>query len=106
MKMLARILVATSIGLTAVTAWSGQTQQIAPGEVPEGITAEDWDIVQEAYLKASNTDTNDHFGCSVSISGDTIVVGAEDEESSATISSAITSGSTSGGTSAKNPLSI
>ena len=39
---------------------------------------------QEAYLKASNTDPQDFFGCSVSISGDTIVVGAYGEDSTAT----------------------
>jgi hypothetical protein len=39
---------------------------------------------QQAYLKASNTGTADLFGCSVSISGDTIVVGASGEDSNAT----------------------
>ncbi len=39
---------------------------------------------QQAYLKASNTDPEDGFGTSVSVSGDTIVVGAYDEDSSAT----------------------
>jgi hypothetical protein len=39
---------------------------------------------QQAYLKASNTDSLDHFGMSVAISGDTLVVGAEFEESNAT----------------------
>jgi hypothetical protein len=39
---------------------------------------------QQAYLKASNAQTADWFGFSVSISGDTIVVGAEFEDSSAT----------------------
>jgi hypothetical protein len=39
---------------------------------------------QQAYLKASNTDMGDHFGSSVSISGDTIVVGADGEASLAT----------------------
>jgi hypothetical protein len=39
---------------------------------------------QQAYLKASNTEAGDHFGFSVSISGDTIVVGARWEDSSAT----------------------
>lgn len=38
--------------------------------------------VQEAYLKASNADTEDNFGISVAISGDTIVVGAHREGSS------------------------
>ncbi len=39
---------------------------------------------QQAYLKASNTDTVDSFGWSVAISGDTLVVGAEGEDSNAT----------------------
>ena len=38
----------------------------------------------EAYLKASNPGTSDEFGSSVSVSGDTIVVGAPDENSNAT----------------------
>jgi hypothetical protein len=37
---------------------------------------------QQAYLKASNTGAGDFFGFSVSVSGDTVVVGARDEESS------------------------
>ena len=39
---------------------------------------------QQAYLKASNTDTNDRFGGSVAVSGDTVVVGAHYEDSAAT----------------------
>jgi hypothetical protein len=39
---------------------------------------------QQAYLKASNTDSNDHFGWFVAVSGDTLVVGAQDEGSNAT----------------------
>ncbi len=39
---------------------------------------------QQAYLKASNTNAVDFFGRSVSISGDTIVVGAPSESSAAT----------------------
>jgi hypothetical protein len=39
---------------------------------------------QQAYLKASNTGSYDYFGYSVSISGDTIVIGASEEDSSAT----------------------
>ena len=39
---------------------------------------------QQAYLKASNTEANDFFGRSVSISGDTVVVGANRESSNAT----------------------
>ncbi len=39
---------------------------------------------QQAYLKASNTDSFDHFGRSVAVSGDTIVIGAPHESSNAT----------------------
>ncbi|MEX1023629.1 MAG: FG-GAP repeat protein, partial [Planctomycetota bacterium] len=39
---------------------------------------------QEAYLKASNTQGYDRFGWSVAISGDTVVVGANGEDSTAT----------------------
>ena len=38
---------------------------------------------QQIYLKASNTGTGDHFGESVAISGNTLVVGAIREDSSA-----------------------
>ncbi len=38
---------------------------------------------QQAYLKASNRDADDHFGIGVAISGDTMVVGAPDEDSAA-----------------------
>ncbi|MEY4166619.1 MAG: hypothetical protein RIR52_443, partial [Acidobacteriota bacterium] len=39
---------------------------------------------QQAYLKASNTDSGDRFGFSVAILGDTVVIGAIDEDSNAT----------------------
>ena len=39
---------------------------------------------QEAYLKASNTDGSDQFGYSVSLSGDTLAVGASREDSNGT----------------------
>ena len=39
---------------------------------------------QQAYLKASNTDSGDHFGGSLALAGDTLAVGAIDEQSSAT----------------------
>src|SRR6185436_5843616 len=38
---------------------------------------------QQAYLKASNTGASDSFGLGLAVSGDTVVVGAEDEDSSA-----------------------
>ena len=38
----------------------------------------------QAYLKASNTDAQDQFGTAISVSGDTVAVGAIGEDSSAT----------------------
>ncbi len=40
-------------------------------------------LVQQGYLKASNTDADDNFGLSVALSGDTLVVGAPQEGSNA-----------------------
>ncbi|QQR89156.1 MAG: FG-GAP repeat protein [Myxococcales bacterium] len=42
--------------------------------------------LQQAYIKASNTDAGDHFGSSLALSadGDTLVVGARGENSSST----------------------
>ena len=41
-------------------------------------------VAQRAYLKASNTDAGDEFGLTVSVSGNTAVIGAKDEGSDAT----------------------
>src|ERR1043166_149426 len=41
-------------------------------------------IAQQAYVKASNTEANDRFGRFVAASGDTVVVAAYEEASSAT----------------------
>ncbi|NBX77564.1 MAG: hypothetical protein EBQ92_13515 [Proteobacteria bacterium] len=54
---------------------------------------------QEAYLKAPNADSNDFFGISTAVSGDTIVVGAYGEASNQTT---ITNGTTA---SSNNSLS-
>lgn len=40
-------------------------------------------VAQDAYLKATNTEQHDRFGNSVAVSGDTILVGAPWEQSSA-----------------------
>ena len=45
-------------------------------------TGNDWS--QQAYIKASNAEAGDRFGLSAAISGDTLVVGAYKEDSSAT----------------------
>ena len=44
----------------------------------------DSDIQQQAYIKASNTDGGDLFGWSVASSGNTVVIGADREDSNAT----------------------
>ena len=51
---------------------------------------------QQAYLKASNTDAGDNFGYAVAVSGDTVVVGAPLEDSSATGGEADNSAANSG----------
>ena len=56
--------------------WSGAAYVFAR-------TDETWR--QQAYLKASNTGAGDAFGSSVAISGDTLVVGASDEDSNARV---------------------
>lgn len=40
--------------------------------------------VQQAYLKASNTDAGDLFSANLDLSGDTLIVGADHEDSAAT----------------------
>ena len=66
-----------------------------PAGLPTSLNAGDWAQVkallsanedaapesQQAYLKASNTDAMDNFGDAVSLSGDTLVVGAPGEAS-------------------------
>ncbi len=49
-------------------------------------TRDDGTWAQQAYVKASNTGAGDHFGTSVTLSGDgdTLAVGADSEDSSAT----------------------
>jgi hypothetical protein len=51
---------------------------------------------QQAYLKASNAESEDEFGATIAISGDTLVVGAPCEDSSATGGEADNSASNAG----------
>ncbi len=83
---------------TAVT--SGQASQsisLNPGAntvtvivtAADGVTTKHYAVTanflsQEAYVKASNTNFNDNFGFCVSLSGDTLAVGARSEAGSAT----------------------
>jgi len=63
----------------------GRPQRLSPNAVQEGLSASDWASVrQQAYLKASNTGQSDQFAHAVAVSGDTVVVGAQYENSNAT----------------------
>jgi hypothetical protein len=52
---------------------------------------------QQAYLKASNTGADDHFGETVAVSGGTVVVGASSEDSAATTVNGDAGSNTAGG---------
>jgi hypothetical protein len=71
------------------TASSDNTASFAGAAYVFKRTGTTW--AQEAYLKASNTEPNDQFGIGVAINGDTIVVGANNEDSNQTT---ITNGTT------------
>jgi hypothetical protein len=63
----------------------GQGQRVNPGEVPGGLSKNEWtSIRKQAYIKASNTESGDLLGWSVAVSGDTVVVAAALEDSNAT----------------------
>ena len=58
---------------------SGQSAETNSGFIPTEFTGN-----FQAYLKTTNTSSNDQFGYSVALSGDTLVVGAPYENSSTT----------------------
>ncbi|MEZ5484350.1 MAG: FG-GAP repeat protein [Lysobacteraceae bacterium] len=55
--------------------------QTIQAQLPASTSAKAANLEQSAYLKASNTDADDEFGYSVAISGDTVVIGAQNEAS-------------------------
>ena len=57
-------------------------------------SAGDWD--QQAYLKASNAETEDVFGSSIALEGDTLVVGAPEEDGNGVDGEADNSGNDAG----------
>ncbi len=63
-----------------VTAEDGMTTQTYTVDVNRQLAAT---FAQQAYAKASNTDAGDRFGQSVALDGDTMVVGATGEASTA-----------------------
>ncbi|MCP4488647.1 MAG: hypothetical protein GY820_15235 [Gammaproteobacteria bacterium] len=52
-------------------------------------------FAQQAYIKASNTGNYDAFGDSLALSGDTLAVGADSEDSSGTGVNSVTQGDNS-----------
>ncbi|HWU91069.1 MAG TPA: hypothetical protein VN253_27575 [Kofleriaceae bacterium] len=58
----------------------------APPDAPPDAPTTEGQLAQQAYIKASNTDPSDRFGCSVALSADgsTLAVGAWQEASAAT----------------------
>lgn len=80
----------SSVAIAGDTAVVGAPVQAGQGAVYVFVrTGSTW--AQQAVLKASNADTSDGFGHSVSIAGDTVVVGAPAEASNQTT---ITNGTT------------
>ncbi|MEI8090525.1 MAG: MBG domain-containing protein [Opitutaceae bacterium] len=69
----------TGVNSTSTPNWACDASGAAYVFVRSGTT---W--TQEAYLKANVIHASDHFGCSVAVSGDTVVVGAYQEDSSTT----------------------
>jgi hypothetical protein len=71
---------------SSTTGINSTPNELAPGAGAAYVflrTAGVWS--QEAYLKPAaigTTQANDHFGYSVAVSGDTVVVGAPEEDSS------------------------
>ncbi|HWN71655.1 MAG TPA: FG-GAP repeat protein, partial [Haliangium sp.] len=89
----------TSVALSGDTLAVGATGESSAAQGVDGDQADDaaensgavyvfrragTDWQQQVYLKASNTGAHDAFGASLALSGDTLVVGAPNEEGSAT----------------------
>jgi hypothetical protein len=74
-----RFLHMTSLVFVSLTIW------MCNGSAEETLAAEpnSLQLVQQAYLKASNTQSGDWLGLAVGVSGDTLVVGARQEDSGA-----------------------
>jgi hypothetical protein len=66
-----------------VTGAHGQDSRASNSGAAYVFVRQDSSWRQQAYLEASNTETEDQFGVSASISGDTVVVGAHYEDSAA-----------------------
>ena len=74
-----------SSNATGVNHPTGQSNNSSPNSGAAYVFVRNGNVwSQQAYLKASNTGSNDYFGGSVAVSGDTVVVGAYNEDSGAT----------------------
>ena len=85
------LLLLAGLFLGACSNGDGGSASAPPGSAPPGSTPPPsspppavTELIQQGYLKASNTDANDQFGYLLAIDGDTVVVGAPQEGSSAT----------------------
>lgn len=76
MKFLHGMFLTTITALTLISSASSS-------EPPIELSTAEWSGIQQAYLKASNTEGEDYFGSAVAMSGDTLVIGAHSEASSA-----------------------
>ena len=63
----------TLLSLTMLTCDGGDSQNGPPTNGPPVVAQ----LVQKAYLKASNTNAGDWFGTNIAVDGDTLVVGAD-----------------------------
>ncbi|MBX3319055.1 MAG: FG-GAP repeat protein [Nitrospira sp.] len=71
------ILALLSLGPTMI---QGCGSDETPQTVPQTVAP----LKQQAYVKASNTESDDWFGTNIAVDGDTLVVGARFEDSAAT----------------------
>ncbi|MCP5022140.1 MAG: hypothetical protein GY930_10220 [bacterium] len=76
-----RVFDSTGKDCPATLAGSGSSLRILIDESQASYPLTVDPVAQQAYLKASNTGSNDRFGCSVAISGSLAVVGARHEDS-------------------------
>jgi hypothetical protein len=79
--MLPMFLVAVLFVSACSSGGDGATSSTSSSGSPAPIVAQ---LVQQGYLKASNTNADDLFGFNVALDGDTLVVGAPQEGSNAT----------------------
>ena len=77
--------ISLAVGKNIITIIVTAEDAVTTGTYTLTVTRESADeFAQQAYLKASHTDTGDNFGTSIALSGDTLAVGTFQEDSGAT----------------------